>query len=146
MRIAEAIAILPALALAGCVTTTPKVIVDEGARDAICKLSADIQWTPFGNVQWAEDINERNRLNSMVDRSQFSALPSTIICPDGVRHLHKSRNRVPFGEFWIAKDHSHAAITGGFIGGELLGGGGTCYYQRIDNKWVREGCVNEWSI
>lgn len=69
-----------------------------------------------------------------------------MICPDGVRYLHKSRDGVPFDEFWIARDHSHAAIIGGFIGDELLGSGGVCYYQRIDNKWDRVGCVNEWSI
>lgn len=146
MRIAALIAILPAWMLCGCVTTAPGVAIDDFARDTICKLSADIRWTPFGTVQWIEGANEIVRVNSSVNRSEFSALPPTIKCPDGLRRLHKPGHATPFAGFWVSKDRSRAAISGGYVGGALFGGGGTCYYRRSENNWVREGCVNEWSV
>ena len=125
---------------------TPRPELNEITRAAICALSADVHWHPFGNVQPVEDRTERERLTNSASPSEFFALPPKITCPSGRRSLHKRGKSLPFSAFWIAKDQNRAAISVGFVGGELLGSGGTCYYKRSGSGWKREGCVEEWAI
>jgi hypothetical protein len=132
--------------LSACATTEHSPPLSEMEKAAICALARDIDWAPFGNVAWEEDRDSIERLQSWATESEFKPLPATVKCADGRLRLHGKDPNVPFAEFWSAADGRRAAITGGFFGGQLLGGGGTCYYERDAQGWRRAGCVHTWSI
>jgi hypothetical protein len=39
-----------------------------------------------------------------------------------------------------------AIVSGGWVGGELLGSGGECYFNKDGPGWRLIGCLNTWSL
>ena len=67
-------------------------------------------------------------LNAISGDEKFKALPARVRCPGGRVTLHHS-NDIPFDKFWISSDARQAAISGGWLGGELLGSGGLLFFE-----------------
>lgn len=131
--------------LSGCATSPLSPAISPIEIEAICAMTADVEWQPFGTVSWEEDPKRMADLNAIAGDDEFKALPAQVRCPRGRVTLHHS-NGIPFDKFWISSDARQAAISGGWLGGELLGGGGVCYFSRIESKWVRQGCLSTWSV
>lgn len=131
--------------LSGCVTAPPSEALSPIEFEAICEMTADIEWQPFGTVSWEEDPKRMAALNAISSDDEFETLPARVRCPRGRVTLHRS-NGIPFDKFWISSDARQAAISGGWFGGELLGGGGVCYFSKAESKWVRQGCLSTWAV
>lgn len=131
--------------LSGCVTAPSSLALSPIEIEVICEMTANVEWQPFGTVSWEEDPKRMADLNGIVGDDEFKALPAQVRCPSGRVTLHHS-NGIPFDKFWISSDATQAAISGGWLGGELLGGGGVCYFSRIESKWVRQGCLSTWAV
>jgi hypothetical protein len=140
------VAVAGTFLLSGCATTPQTLPLSALEKAAICAIVPDIDWAPFGNVAWEEDRDKIEHLERWATQFEFKPLPAAMRCADGRLRLHGKDPNVPFAQFWSAPDGRRAAITGGFFGGQLLGGGGTCYYEREAQSWRRVGCVNTWSI
>lgn len=146
LRVTRLAIIASILLQVGCATTSASPALSEPELEVACALARDIEWGPFGNVEWEEDSETIAALERWAAEAEFWVLPATIGCADGRLRLHGKDPNVPFRDFWLADDGRRAAISGGFFGGQLLGGGGTCYYEREGPGWRRVGCVNTWSI
>ncbi|MGB3722425.1 MAG: hypothetical protein WA979_06345 [Pacificimonas sp.] len=108
-------------------------------------MANDVVWHPLGTVSWEDDPHEEAKLLAIADEDQFSRLPSQIRCAENRITLNAS-DGIPFDSFWLSPNGSQAAISGGWLGGELLGGGGICYFSKASNMWVRQGCVATWAV
>lgn len=133
------------LLLSGCVSAPPPPALSLTEKDAICEMVSDVKWQPFGNVSWEEDPQRTAELDAVADENDFFQLPERILC-EGKRIELNESDGIPFDSFWLSQDGTQAAISGGWFGGELLGGGGICYFSKPETKWLRRGCVATWSI
>ena len=108
-------------------------------------MTSEIEWHPFGTVTWVNDPDRANVLEEVATEDDFRELPADIRCT-GRRVALNQSNGVPFDKFWLSSDGKLAAISGGWVGGELLGGGGVCYFAKEQEGWQRQGCVATWTI
>jgi hypothetical protein len=143
------ISMLASLALlAGCTTVPlpPKPMLSDSEREAVCALTSDIDWGPFGNVEWEEDRERIAILSAWANPAEFKPLPGQLRCGSDYRRLHASDGETPFDRFWLADDGRRAIVAGGFLGGPQLGWGGECHYTREEAGWQRIGCVMTYQI
>ena len=131
--------------VAGCVTAPAPVALSSSEVDAICAMARDIEWHPFGTVAWEEDQERIDELAATASDDDFRKLPHRIRCAKTQVALD-SGDGIPFDKFWLSPEGTRAAISGGWFGGELLGGGGICYFSWGENGWTREGCIATWAI
>ena len=101
--------------LSGCVTAPSSLALSPFEIEAICEMTADVEWQPFGTVSWEEDPKRMAELNAIAGDDEFKALPAQVRCPSGRVTLHHS-NGIPFDKFWISSDARQAAISGGLLG------------------------------
>lgn len=134
------------VSLPSCATTPSVVELQSVEREAVCAMADDIRWGPFGNVEWEEDTSKADMLTAWVKPREFQALPTSLRCATGSKRLHGRKDGTPFDSFWVSDDRDYAAISGGWIAGELTGGGGICYYNRTHDGWRRKGCVETWAV
>jgi hypothetical protein len=146
MRSAILLAVLAPHLLVGCATIPHPTPLEPSEKAAVCAMAQNIRWEPYGTVEWEKDPSQVKRLDGLVPEQNFKSLPPTVSCPEGRQWLHSSKDGIPFESFWLSEDGRNAAITGGWIGGPTLGGGGVCYFVRADEKWQRDGCISTWAI
>jgi len=131
--------------IAGCVTTPSSTALSTTQTEAVCAMAKDVVWHPFGTVTWEDSPQETARLLAIAPEEQLSQLPRRIRC-EGSKITLNNSDGIPFDKFWVSQDGTRAAISGGWLGGELLGGGGICYFSKPHSKWIRQGCVTTWAI
>lgn len=128
----------------GCVTAPLPLALSPPEADAVCAMATDIVWHPFGTVSWEDDPEREARLLAIANEDELSPLPARIQCAEKQIILNDA-DGVPFHSFWVSQDGTQAAISGGWLGGELLGGGGICYFSMQENRWIRRGCIATWA-
>ena len=131
--------------LSGCVTAPSSLGLSLTETEAICGMTADVEWQPFGTVSWEEDPKRIADLSAIARDEEFAELPTQVRCATGQVTLRHSEG-IPFDRFWISSDGRQAAISGGWLAGELSGGGGVCYFAKIEGKWIRQGCISTWAV
>ncbi|MEQ5788621.1 hypothetical protein J3454_12020 [Erythrobacter sp. NFXS35] len=108
-------------------------------------MAEDVKWGPFGTVSWEKNPDRIAELDGVIADKEFVDLPARMNCPDGAVSLN-GLHGLPFDKFWLSADGTKAAISGGWFGGEMLGGGGICYFSKREDKWIRQGCTATWAI
>ena len=127
----------------GCMTVPSVSNLSEPQNEAVCSMANNIGW--FGTVSSETGNMKEGELNSIAKLNDFSLLPTRITC-EGNRVILKRRNGAFFDSFWLSEDGRQAAIAGGWVAAELLGGNGICYFDKLDSAWVRRGCISTGSI
>lgn len=131
--------------IAGCATTPSSTALSTAQTEAVCAMANDVVWHPFGTVSWEDSPQKAATLLAIAPEEQFSQLPRRIRC-EGRKITLNNSNGTPFDTYWVSQDGMQAAISGGWHGGELLGGGGICYFSKTHSMWIRQGCVATWAI
>lgn len=133
------------ITLSACVTSPPPFESSANETEAICQMAEDVKWGPFGTVSWEKNPDRIAELDGVIADKEFVDLPARMNCPDGAVSLN-GLHGLPFDKFWLSADGTKAAISGGWFGGEMLGGGGICYFSKREDKWIRQGCTATWAI
>lgn len=133
---------LTAAMLPGCATTPPPSLSLEQTA-AVCamvkELSISGDWEPVEG----DNMEAVRALDAAVQPAEFEPLPERVECEWGRTRLRLERGQ--FGEFfsdyWLSSDAAAAGLHGGWIGGQLAGATGVCYFTKVDGKWTRLGCI-----
>ena len=74
-------------------------------------------------------------------------VPRHVKCPAGRLRLRQSDRYVDFVDgVGLSADGSLAVLSGGWHVAPQAGGGGDCYFERIDGSWRLIGCKESWVI
>ena len=107
----------------------------------LCGLPTDFKAAPHvSNVP-----ADRKAFAAAADRRKsivWAPLPSAIDC-DGKRR--KLRDEPHFlDRLGFSPDGTLAAVSGGYVLGDLNGQGGECFFTRGDGRWSFLGCGGTW--
>ena len=141
--------IAPIVAAAtSCATIPIEQRVTPNEVELACELTRGLGSQSFVETPANKVPPELVRFSEMDKSMVWKPLPRSLRCASGRRRI-THLNEEGFGSFidsmGVSRDGSVVAISGGYQIGELMGGGGVCYFERRDARWVRVGCTETWA-